>query len=141
MFDFKFDWSKELECGVKLLDEQHQELFRIGRDIEQLLIHGCENITNTQLLNIVCSLRDYASYHVHTKEMLMKKYKYPKYFSNRKSLYFLRDNIISIDMSALRKDPQRILSQIKDDLQTFLFNHILIEAKELGRFLNSCGLY
>ena len=45
MFDFKFDWCKEMECGVKIIDEQHQILFRIGRDMEQLIMHGCQNAT------------------------------------------------------------------------------------------------
>lgn len=40
MFDFKFDWCKEMEIGVPIVDAQHQELFRIGRDLEQLIFRG-----------------------------------------------------------------------------------------------------
>ncbi len=141
MFDFKFDWSREVECGVKILDEQHRELFRIGRDIEQLLTNNCTNVTNAQLLDIVRSLRDYASYHVYTKEMLMKKYRYPKYFIHRKSLYALEKSILSIDMDELGRNPVKVLTQLKEDLQKFLYDHILIEANELGRYLNSWGVY
>ncbi|MFT3985477.1 MAG: hemerythrin domain-containing protein [Lachnospiraceae bacterium] len=141
MFDFKFDWSREVECGVKILDEQHRELFRIGRDIEQLLTNKCTNVTNAQLLDIVRSLRDYASYHIYTKEMLMKKYRYPKYFIHRKSLYALEKSILSIDMDELGRNPVTVLTQLKEALQKFLYNHILIEANELGRYLNSWGVY
>ena len=29
MFDFKFDWCKEVETGIALMDTQHKELFLI----------------------------------------------------------------------------------------------------------------
>ena len=66
MFDFKFDWCKEMECGVPAIDDQHQILFHIGREMEQLIMH-----------------------------------------------------------------------QIKDHLQDFLFNHVMVEDQALGRYLVS----
>ena len=36
--------------------DQHQILFRIGRDMEQLIMNGCQNATSKELLNIVCEL-------------------------------------------------------------------------------------
>ncbi len=55
MFDFKFDWCKEMECGVPAIDDQHQILFHIGREMEQLIMHGCQNATTKELLDIVSS--------------------------------------------------------------------------------------
>lgn len=141
MFDFKFDWSKEVECGVEIIDALHREFFHIGRDIEQLLMNECINVSDSQLLNIVCSLRDYASYQIYTKEALMKEYRYPKTYIQRKSLYTLQENILSIDINELGRTPQIALTRLKEDLQTFLFNHILIESNEFGRYLNSCGVH
>ena len=63
MFDFKFDWSAEMELGIPILDEQHKEIFRIARNIEQLLIQNCENVKPRDLVNIVCELREFVSYH------------------------------------------------------------------------------
>lgn len=141
MFDFKFDWCKEMECGVEIIDAQHRELFRIGRAMEQLIMNDCRNVSNQQLLDIVCDLRDYASYQFYTEESLMDKYEYPYSPKNKQSLNDFKNNILSIDMNELSKRPKKTLTQLKEDLQSFLFNHILMEARDLCQYLNSRGVY
>ncbi|TCL56948.1 hemerythrin [Kineothrix alysoides] len=141
MFDFKFDWCKEMECGVEIIDAQHRELFRIGRDIEQLIMNNCRNVSNQQLLDIVCALRDYASYQLYTEENLMDKYNYPDSSKNKKSINDFKNNVLTIDMKELSKNPKKTLIQLKEYLQTFLFNHILVEDRDLCKYLNSRGVY
>ena len=53
MFDFKFDWCKEMECGVPAIDDQHQILFHIGREMEQLIMHGCQNATRNHYYALI----------------------------------------------------------------------------------------
>lgn len=89
MFDFKFDWCKEMECGVPAIDDQHQILFHIGREMEQLIMHGCQNATTKELLDIVCELREYTSYHFYTEEDLMLKYNFiPKLTSTSNPMLY-----------------------------------------------------
>ncbi len=120
MFDFKFDWCKEMECGVKAIDDQHQILFRIGRDMEQLIMNGCQNATSKELLNIVCELREYTSYHFYTEEDLMAKYNYPMSDKHKASHVEFRSNILNINLPLLGKHPEQVLPQIKIHLQDFL---------------------
>ena len=54
LFDFKFDWDDSLNVGIPEIDTQHQEFFRIGRSIEQLILTGCKNITEKELLELLC---------------------------------------------------------------------------------------
>lgn len=140
MFDFKFDWCKEMECGVKLIDDQHKELFRIGRDMEQLIMNNCQNATWKQLLDIVCELREYVAYHFYTEEMLIQKHDFPDAIKHKAAHITFKVKILGIDMSALKKNPTIILSEIKDSLQDFLFNHILVEDIELCNYLKTCGI-
>ena len=140
MFDFKFDWCKEMECGINIVDNQHRELFRIGRDMEQLIMNNCQNATNRQLLDIVCELREYVAYHFYMEEDLMQKYNYPDIAKHKASHAGFRVYILGIDMPALRDNPQEVLSEIKNSLQDFLFNHILVEDMELCRYLKTCGI-
>lgn len=135
MFDFKFDWCQEMECGIKIIDEQHQEMFRIGRDMEQLILHGCENATNKQLLDIVCELREYSAYHFYTEEALMEKYYYPNLARHMAEHMDFKTHVLEIDMPTLAKEPNRVLTELKDSLQDFLFNHVLAEDKELAAFI------
>ena len=63
MFDFKFNWDPQIETGIAEIDDQHKVLFRIGRDIEQLLQYRCIGVTEKQLLDIICELRDRSEEH------------------------------------------------------------------------------
>lgn len=135
MFDFKFDWCKEMECGIKIIDEQHQELFRIMREIEQLIMNGCQHVTPKDLLDIICELREYISYHFYTEENLMAKYQYPNLAIHMADHMDLKDYILKIDLPTLAKDPNRILGILKEHMQNYLFTHILQEDHNLCIFL------
>lgn len=135
MFDFKFDWCKEMECGIHIIDEQHQELFRIIREIEQLIMSGCKHAAPNQLLDIVCELREYVAYHFYTEENLMTKYQYPKLAAHMAEHMDLKDYILKIDLPSLAKEPLHVLTALKEHMQDYLFNHILQEDRELCLFL------
>ena len=123
MFDFAFDWRNELETNIEVLDQQHKEFFRIGRDIEQLLVIRCIGVTQQQLLDIICELREFVSYHFYTEETLMKKAGYEGYefHANAHAQFFKQ--VQSIDMPALAKNPYKELKKIKDMIQDWIFAH------------------
>lgn len=134
MFDFKFDWCKEMETGVSIIDAQHQELFRIGRDLEQLIFRG-RNATSQELLNLICELREYISYHFYKEEDLMATHNYPLTAQHIISHNKFRANIVDINLPLLGRHPEQVLPQIKESLQDFLFNHVLTEDRELGVYI------
>ncbi len=107
--------------------------------VEQLIMNGCQNATSKELLNIVCELREYTSYHFYTEEDLMAKYNYPMSDKHKASHVEFRSNILNINLPLLGKHPEQVLPQIKIHLQDFLFNHILIEDQELGRYIKTCA--
>lgn len=135
MFDFKFDWCKEMECGITIVDEQHQELFRIIREIEQLIMSGYKNVTTKQLLDIVCELREYTSYHFYTEENLMARYQYPNLAAHMAEHMDLKEYILKIDLPALARDPKGVLTELKEHMQNYLFDHILKEDYALCLYL------
>ena len=63
MASIKFDWSEHYEIGIPEVDEQHKQLFSIGRTIEQMSMKGGENVTDQEILGLVNSLRDYTGFH------------------------------------------------------------------------------
>ena len=46
MFDFKFDWEKNLNTSIESIDVQHKQLFKLGRDMEQLLRMQCIGVSS-----------------------------------------------------------------------------------------------
>lgn len=131
MFDFKFDWEKSIETGIEEIDTQHKQLFKIGRDMEQLLRMQCIGVTDKQLLDIVCELRDFTGYHFYAEESMMNEMKYAGMkehvaFHKRCSEFIMR-----IDLPKLKADPVKELGKIKDEVQLWIMMHLLKEDKEM----------
>ncbi len=127
MFDFKFDWVKSMETGVEDVDTQHKQLFRIGRDIEQLLRIQCIGVTDKQLLDIVCALRDYTGYHFYVEERMMEEMCYPRITEHKKFHTRCSDFIMGLDLPKIKAEPVKQLEKIRDEVQTWIMNHVLNE--------------
>lgn len=132
MFDFKFDWQDDLNTNIERLDEQHKELFKIARNIEQLLITKCATVDSKVLLDIICELRDYISYSFYEEEKIMKKANYSSYEEHIKSHEKLKKMIMNIELSVLKEKPCEELKKIKDSVQDWIFQHMLIEDKKMA---------
>lgn len=127
MFDFKFDWSTEMELGIPILDEQHKEMFRIARNIEQLLIQNCENVKPMDLVNIVCELREFVSYHFYEEERMMEKAGFSDLAEHKKNHMYFYNYVQEIDLPKMAKDPNGELKILKDHIQDWIFSHMLCD--------------
>lgn len=139
MLDFKFDWCADVETGISIMDTQHKELFRIGREIEQLVICHCIGVTNTQLLNVIMELREYVAYHFYEEEKLMLENNYPNYAAHKAKHDETVHYIVNIDLKKLSLCPYEILGKLKTYLQDWIFSHLLVEDIALGNYLNKLG--
>lgn len=135
ILDFKFDWTKDMETGCTIIDDQHRELLRIGRNVEQLLICYCIGITPKQVLSIIMELRDFVAYSFYEEEKLMKEFDFPKLKEHVNEHREITRYIISLDVSTILKDPYKSIAKLKTYLQDLIFTHILISDKELGAYI------
>jgi hemerythrin-like metal-binding protein len=71
-------WTQEYSVGVRKLDEQHQELFRI---VNELMESEQSRPNSQRIAHILDLLGKYAEYHFNTEERTMKEYGYPEYVS------------------------------------------------------------
>lgn len=125
MFDFKFDWNDELLLHIESVDTQHKEIFRIGREIEQLLTIRCIGVDTSNLLNIVCELREYVGYHFYEEERLMRKYGYSDMENHVKEHEAFRKKVMAIDCPKLAKNPYEELLKLKELIQDWIFEHMM----------------
>lgn len=125
MFDFKFDWDPSLETGHTQIDAQHKELFSIGREIEQLLLTNCVGATDKYLLALLCKLRDYITYHFYFEEQLLKDIGNIDYASHVQAHQNFTSKINTIDCISLCKNPTQALSDIKNMIQQWVFDHVI----------------
>ena len=131
MFDFVFDWRDELNLGIKEIDEQHKRLFKIGRDMEQLVRFNCVNVTDKQLLDIVCELRDFVVYHFYEEERFMELCGFEGLEEHRKKHKEFTEYVSKIDCPKLKENPGVELKKIKDTLQDWIFKHMLVEDTQM----------
>lgn len=133
MFDFKFDWKPDMACGVEDMDSQHRQLFSIGRDIEQLIQINCIGVTDRQLLDIVCRLRDFCSYHFYNEESLMEKISYAKIKEHKAEHIRITNLLMTIDMPSLKREPVKVLKEVRDTVQHEIFEHMLVADMEFAK--------
>ncbi len=131
MFDFKFDWDKTIEIGIDEIDTQHKELFRVGRDIEQLILTNAAGFTEERILDLLCELRNYTTYHFYTEEQIMRRQNAPELEAHRAQHEGFVKYINGINCIQLVAEPVEEFMKIKDYIQTWFFNHILVEDKKI----------
>lgn len=132
MFDFKFNWDKSIEIGIPIIDDQHKELFRIGRRIDQILLINLTGVNDDQLLSIVCELRDYITYHFYYEEAFMHDINYPNFLSHKNSHDNFKSIINTIDYDNLYSS----LKSLKELITMWVFEHILVDDYALKPFIN-----
>ncbi|MDD2971054.1 MAG: copper homeostasis protein CutC [Lachnospiraceae bacterium] len=135
MFDFSFDWHRELEMHIEILDYQHKQFFAIGREIEQLITTKCIGVTDEQLLKIVCGLRDYVAYHFYEEESMMQQMDYPELEQHRKEHQDGVRKVQEIDFHALKMNPLTGLRRIKEAMQQWSFLHMMVTDRRMAEYL------
>ena len=137
MFDFKFNWDPQLEIGINELDQQHQQLFKIGRCIEQHLIVHCAGATDEGLMAILYELRDYITYHFFTEEEYMEEIGYPDLETHKIQHKRFKDDINKIDYEQLCAEPQSSLINLRDYLVSWIFEHMVHEDQKIAQYINT----
>ena len=132
MFDMKLDWQSDMATGIEMIDNQHKQILRVGRDIEQILQRNCINVTQNELLNIVCEIRDFTGYHFYAEEQLMDECHYSDEKKHKEQHRKMISSVTSFDVSLLKKDPEKTLRAVRDEIQDLVFSHMLIEDKKMS---------
>lgn len=131
--DFKFDWSKKMEVGIEEIDKQHQIFFRIGRDIEQLLLHKGVNVQKKQVIDLICELREFSSYHFYFEETLMEQYQCSSIEEHKKEHELLIQRLLKVNMRGKEKNVEKTVKELKEFMQDWLFAHLLVQDFSMAR--------
>jgi len=127
-------WSDDFLVGVPEIDEQHRRLLELLAEFYEKLAeaeHGSE-----ALGALVCGLLDYTRYHFTTEERLMRQSGFPESVQHREqhASFVAR----AADMADRFTRGRLVLSlEATGFLRDWLFNHILVTDKALGRHILS----
>jgi methyl-accepting chemotaxis protein/hemerythrin len=129
-------WSKELELGVSLIDDQHKQLIKL---INELYNGIQDNKGKVILEKILDDLVQYTVYHFDTEEDIFRKYGY----SGEKEHVQIHENL-KATVSELKQKVQSgeavIGFNVISFLENWIKNHILIEDRKYVNLFKSKGI-
>lgn len=129
----RLEWSQKYSIGVSEVDFQHQNMFGIINQLNDLVESSVYERPAIQ--NILDSLSDYARYHFTCEQELMQKILYPHAVQHKKA----HDSFI-IQLEKLYRSYENNEAVIPE-LVVFLYNwlgeHILIEDQKIGELVRS----
>lgn len=132
-----FHWSDKFSVNILELDQHHQKL--IG--LINCLYRVKQNNNDQKLLEkVLDELVDYTKYHFKREEELMKQFEYPDYSVHKSEHDSLTQKVLDMQKKYSCGNAG-IAVDIAILLNDWIAEHILVEDKKYGPYLNSKGVY
>lgn len=114
-------WKDEYSVGVKVIDDQHKELFKRVNKLFDDVSKG--NVTT--VLETLDFLNSYVTYHFSAEEQLMAKANYPEIESHKNEHEWFKSEILSI-REQVHKNGLGVSLTLKLNklLVSWLINHV-----------------
>jgi hemerythrin-like metal-binding protein len=128
-------WSERFSMGLKKIDHQHQQLFKIINDLiaNQNAAGGSEIIAE-----ILDRMTKYTEYHFKTEERVMMEYGYPEYALQVREHAEFKTKTARFCMDRTAANTG-LSGEMLDYLQNWLTNHILESDLRFKGFLIKNG--
>lgn len=129
-----FQWSEDLTVGVEVIDQQHKGIFS---RVNILLSAMAQGKGGNEVGTVVLFLSDYVIKHFRAEEDLMIRHNYDGYASQKaEHMKFIKDFSLLKNEFETHGITSPLALQTQQLLCDWLKNHIVIEDKKLGIFLN-----
>jgi hemerythrin len=133
---FRFEWSESFRVNVRLLDDQHQELFSRVNLLSQVLgtsgdLEGHETEKRSVL--------EYARLHFRDEEALMEANAYPRHGAQKRAHEMLMrqlERLTSLEERRARPRSETAVDYLKD----WLISHTLLEDLQYRDFFAARGI-
>ncbi len=126
-------WSKQIETGVKEIDNQHIYLLNKINNFNKQISVNVSAIEET-----IGYLEKYISDHFQIEEWLQRKYKYPDYEHHKKMHKIFIDNIHQLKTQLSSQESSLLLySDLSQLINEWLVEHIGIEDMKLADYINT----
>lgn len=124
-------WSDNYLLGCELVDEQHQELFKIAN---RAFSATMDNEKIPKIKSIVHELIEYTKVHFKDEEYFMKRINYPDLQEHQK----IHENIIKSMNKFFTTINKKAVNELEKDLAHFIdqwfISHIIYEDKKVARW-------
>lgn len=120
-----FHFSNDFRTGITFMDQEHEKLFDILREVHETL-YGDEIIVDKydKVITIVGEMRDYALQHFADEEAYMKRIGYAGLMAQQRAHEAFGEYLVDFDFDSIDADPEESLEELIDYLVFWLRNHI-----------------
>jgi len=129
-------WSPALSVGVQLFDDQHQLLVGMVNDMHAAMAEGKGNQVVGPILE---GLIEYTQTHFTDEERLLAKHAYPGLVVQRAEHRKLVEQVLALQ-EKFKSGKSMLSVEVMNFLKSWLLNHIQVEDKQYGPFLNARGV-
>lgn len=132
-------WKQRYELGVKLIDEQHIELFRRVEAFMNVLRSPVDWQQKVGLVNATLEfMKGYVVTHFHDEETYQKKIGFPDYEEHRRIHEGMVQYVLQVSGEYESKGyDERLMQQFGGKLLAWLINHVAAEDVRIGEFARS----
>ena len=128
-------WSADYETQVAALDNHHQKLLMLLRQLAQALHRGEASFT---VLPLFRSIREMTSYHFQFEETQMERYGYPGIDKHRQAHRVLEAQLVELERN-YKTANLGVGAPLDDFFAHWLVDHILTEDRKCAQFLRAAG--
>ena len=119
-----FIWDDKFSIGINEIDNQHKEIFKICRNLELLLQVPKGIDIKEDAIKVLCSLREYVTFHFYTEENFMKSIHYPRFLEHKNEHDNFKEQVVKVNINNLINS-KNDLEILLNNLYSFLLNHVL----------------
>lgn len=126
-----FAFTDEYRTGVEIIDEEHEELFRIIKRANDLITEELLHDKYDEIMSVLGELRNYTIRHFHDEEEYMESINYEGLEIQKKTHEMFVDKLNEINLDDMDDNQQQYLIELVDFLLMWLVNHILKMDKKI----------
>lgn len=135
-----FKWKDDFSVNIKTIDGQHQELFKIGDSLYNIISIKDGIDRYDEIMKALHEMRDYAIYHFGYEEKLMEENGYPDFERHKKEHDAFVKKVQSIDELDVDEKQKKVGMELVIFIADWIENHILKSDMEYKDFLNNKGI-
>lgn len=130
-----FAFTDKYRTGIELIDAEHAELFRIIRNVNELVQAELLHDKYDEILNILSELKDYTEKHFADEEAYMESINYKRIFTQKVQHQAFIDKLDSVDLESIDagENQDGAIADLLEFLTDWLIHHILEVDTLIGK--------
>ncbi|MCI8650551.1 MAG: hemerythrin family protein [Anaerotruncus sp.] len=128
-------WSKDLETGNKLIDQQHQQLIQ---SINDLLDACSQGKGRDKIVETMQFLQSYTAKHFADEETLQQRSNYPDYMNHKRYHDTFKKTVADILAELKTSGPSvALVAKVNTSVASWFLSHIKREDTKVAKHINS----